>query len=114
MTNVKIKKNISALKRTIKANHEDTMTHEKDVQVAEAQLEALEKTANQMSSDQQTIETSVAEVQEQINDMLYQKQRVVDSNAMMHRLLRKYKAINAPRPPPPATPRSTTRLLAQS
>ena len=56
----------------------------------------------------------VAEMQEQINDMLYQKQKVVDSNAMMHRLIRKYKALTAPNPPPPASPRSTTKLLVQA
>merc|ERR1711881_194324 len=77
-------------------------------------LEKLEETANAMSSEQQQIEGMVAEMQEQINDMLYQKQKVVDSNAMMHRLLRKYKALAAPNPPLPASPRSTTKMLVQA
>jgi chromosome segregation ATPase len=113
-TNVKIKKKCTALRRTIKANHQDTMKHENEVKDAEAQLEKLEETANTMSSEQQEIEGMVAEMQEQINDMLYQKQKVVDSNAMMHRLIRKYKALNAPHPPPPASPRSTTKQLVQA
>lgn len=113
-TNVKVKKQCATLKRTIKANHEETMKHENEVRVAEGQLEKLEEAANQMSSEQQEIEGMVAEMQEQINDMLYQKQKVVDSNSMMHRLLRKYKALNAPHPPPPASPRSTTKMLVQA
>lgn len=114
MTNVKIKKEVANLKRTIKANHEDTMKHENQVKVAERRLEQLEESANKMSSEQQEIEGMVAEMQERINDMLYQKQKVVDSNAMMHRLLRKYKALTSPHPPPPATPRSTTKLVVQA
>merc|ERR1712224_711659 len=38
MTNVKIKKQCGNLKRTIKANHEQTMAHERDVAVAESRL----------------------------------------------------------------------------
>jgi chromosome segregation ATPase len=114
MSSVKIKKQCSQLKKTLKKTAQDTMEHEQAVKLAEAELEELEKEANLMTAEQQEIETSVAQMQEQINDMLYQKQRVVDSNAMMHRLLRKYKAINAPRPPPPASPRSTVRLLSQA
>merc|ERR1711937_578532 len=114
MTNVKIKKEVANLKRTLKANHEDTMKHENQVKVAERRLEQLEESANKMSSEQQEIEGMVAEMQERINDMLYQKQKVVDSNAMMHRLLRKYKALTSPHPPPPATPRSTTKLVVQA
>merc|ERR1712187_466399 len=114
MSNVTVKKQCVTLKRTIKANHEETMKHENDVQVAEARLEKLEEQANSMSSEQQEIEGMVAEMQEQSNDMLYQKQKVVDSNAMMHRLIRKYKALNAPHPPPPASPRSTTKQLVQA
>jgi len=114
MTNVKVKKKCAALKRTIKMNHEETMKHENDIKDAEAQLEKLEATANTMSTEQQQIEGMVAEMQEQINDMLYQKQKVVDSNAMLHRLLRKYKALTSPHPPPPASPRSTTKALVQA
>merc|ERR1712224_384351 len=114
MTNVKIKKQCANLKRTIKTNHEQTMAHEKEVASAESHLEELEETANNMSSEQQEIEGMVSKMQEQINDMLYQKQKVVDSNAMMHRLIRKYKALNAPHPPPPASPRSTTKQLVQA
>jgi len=111
-TNVKKKKEAATLRRTIKSTNEEIMKIEKEVKLAEAELEDKEKIANQMSSEQQEIEAEVADMQERINDMLYQKQRVVDSNAMMHRLLRKYKALNAPRPPPPASPRSTVRLLS--
>merc|ERR1712159_602107 len=111
VTNVKIKKEVANLKRTIKTNHEDTMKHENQVKVAERRLEQLEESANKMSSEQQEIEGMVAEMQERINDMLYQKQKVVDSNAMMHRLLRKYKALTSPNPPPPASPRSTTKTV---
>merc|ERR1712025_241353 len=114
MTNVKIKKQCANLKRTIKTNHEQTMAHEKEVASTESHLEELEGTANNMSSEQQEIEGMVSEMQEQINDMLYQKQKVVDSNAMMHRLLRKYKALTSPHSPPPATPRSTTKSLMQA
>merc|ERR1719454_1266794 len=53
MTNVKVKKQCATLKRTIKSNHEETMAHENEIQVAEAQLEKLEEAANQMSSEQQ-------------------------------------------------------------
>merc|ERR1719326_1644598 len=90
------------------------MKHENEIKVAEAQLDKLEEAANNMGSEQQEIEGMVAEMQEQINDMLYQKQKVVDSNAMLHRLLRKYKALTSPHPPPPASPRSTTKALVQA
>merc|ERR1711924_302521 len=92
-TNVKKKKEAATLRRTIKSTNEEIMNIEKEVKLAEAE---------------------VADMQERINDMLYQKQRVVDSNAMMHRLLRKYKALTSPHPPPPATPRSTTKLVVQA
>merc|ERR1712025_547574 len=90
------------------------MAHEKEVASAESHLEELEETANNMSSEQQEIEGMVSEMQEQINDMLYQKQKLVDSNAMMHRLIRKYKSLTSPNPPPPASPRSTTKLVVQA
>jgi len=111
-SNVKKRKEAVTLRRNIKSTNEEIMKRDKEVNLAEEELEDKEKVANQMSSEQQQIELEVAEMQEKINDMLYQKQRVVDSNAMMHRLLRKYKALNAPRPPPPASPRSTVRLLS--
>merc|ERR1719498_2104359 len=111
-SNVKKRKEAATIRRNIKSINEEIMTKDKEVALAEQELEEKEKVANQMSSEQQDIEVEVADMQENINDMLYQKQRVVDSNAMMHRLLRKYKALNAPRPPPPASPRSTVRLLS--
>merc|ERR1712100_81002 len=73
--------------------------------------EDLERKTSEYAREQEALDEEVKEMQEKINNMLYEKQRVGDTNAMVQRLLRKYKTVNSPNPPQPSSPRSTLRLL---
>merc|ERR1719231_1851003 len=71
----------------------------------------LEKRRLEYNQEVENAENEQNEIQSKINDMLYNKQRLTDSNSMLQRLVRNYQSLESKSPPLPATPRSTIREI---
>lgn len=106
-----LKSRIIQLKKTLSTTKKDIQHHAQLCTEASQEQEDLERRTSEYAREQEALDEEVKEMQEKINNMLYEKQRVGDTNAMMQRLLRKYKTVNSPNPPQPSSPRSTLRLL---
>merc|ERR1712159_324852 len=95
MTKTAMKKRINQLKRTYKITADDIKAHTQTIREREIELQALEDKRVEYATAEAQMEDDLREMQSKINDTLYQKQKVMDTNAMMNRLLRKYKALSA-------------------
>mmetsp|Transcript_18574 Transcript_18574/g.27225 ORF Transcript_18574/g.27225 Transcript_18574/m.27225 type:complete len:890 (+) Transcript_18574:121-2790(+) len=95
-TKADVRKQCKTLKKNLRKTEKETQERHKEIIDAESKLEVLEVKVSEFSSEQEAIDEEVNAMQEKINDLLYQKQRAADSNAMLQRLLHQYKSLEDP------------------
>ena len=95
-TKAAVRKQCKQLKKNLQKTERETQGRQEEIDEAERALETLETNVAEYASEQEAIDNEVNGMQEQINDLLYQKQRAADSNAMLQRLLAQYKGLQAP------------------
>jgi hypothetical protein len=99
-TTAAVKKQLKQLKKTLAKTEAETAARQADIEVADGSLASLQAAVGEAAVEHDAVEAEVNGMQEKINDLLYQKQRAADSNAMLQRLLQQYKGLEGPNAEP--------------
>jgi chromosome segregation ATPase len=90
-TKTAVRKKCKQLKKQLTKTEKETNVRQAEIVASENELQTLEAKVSEGVVEQEKIDNELNSMQEKINDLLYQKQRSADTNAMLQRLLQQYK-----------------------
>jgi len=91
-TKSSMERRIQQLKKMQASTEKDGRRCAALLQQKEEEIEVLGQQLQEQAQVQEEAEADVSDLQQTINDALYEKQKVADTCAMMQRMLRRYKA----------------------
>jgi len=94
-TKSSMSRRIAQLKKMQASTEKDTRRCGALLKAKEEEIEVLGQQLQEHTQIQEEAEAEVSDLQQTINDALYEKQKVADTTAMMQRMLKRYKAAAA-------------------
>merc|ERR550514_2071822 len=91
-TKASMNQRISQLRKMQASTEKDSRRCAALLKQKEEEIEMLGQQLQEAAREQEQAEADVSELQQTINDALYEKQKVADTTAMMQRMLKRYKA----------------------
>jgi len=91
-TKSSMNRRVAQLKKMQSSTEQDSRRCAALLQQKEEEIEVLGQQLQEHAQVQEEAEAEVSDLQQTINDALYEKQKVADTTAMMQRMLKRYKA----------------------